>query len=517
MLRSLELNRASARPKSPAPLTRTAAAMLAAALSLGAAFQASGTTTTQADTLTDSYNTAFFVVNGSNGYYAKDSTRTTAPGAVSWTQAEEIEMLLDAYDRSKSSAYLTKITQMINNFVAVSGSLWTSDIYNDDILWMTLACERAYQATGNSTFLNLAKSNFDAVYSRGWDTTLGGGIWETTLKKSKTSAANGPATISACNLYTILNDSSYLTKAKAIYAWERATIYDPSLGKIYDNIGADGTLNKVSLTYNQGTFLGAANALYGITGTASYLSDAQLMASYAQNTICTNNILPQYSTTGDFGGFNGIFIRHMAKFAQQRGLWDNYYEWLEQNAELAWSSRRSSDGLSWNDWSTATPTGTLQSWACSDSIVIANVIPPLFEPDQSTIPSYSGPDYRIIADANFRDGQGVILDSTATGNYINFLIPNVSARKYDIRVAVKKLNTRGIFQLAIGQAGNNSPNNVGTPQDLYSSTSQYVELDLGTWQPATTGDKWFWFTITGKNAASTGYSECFDYIKLIPQ
>ncbi len=498
-------------------LCRAGAAFATAAAAFGLAPKALATTPTQADTVTNSYNTAFYVLSGSNGYYALDTTKSKAPGSVSWTQAEEIEMLLDAYDRSLNSSYLTMVTQMINNFVKVSGTLWTSDIYNDDILWMTLACERAYLATGNSTFLNYAQTNFDAVYSRGYDSTLGGGIWETTLKKSKTSAANGPGIISACNLYQILGTSSYLTKAQNIYAWERATIYDATKGKIYDNISASGTLNTVSLTYNQGTFLGAANALYNITGTASYLNDATLMASYAQNTICTNGILPQYSTTGDFGGFNGIFLRWMSTFATDQKLWPNYFDWLDQNAELAWSSCRSSDGLCWDDWSTPTASGTLQSWACSDAVVMLNVIPPLFEPDTLTVPSYVGPDYRIVADTNFRDGQGVILDSTAVGNNIVFLLPNVSARKYDVRVAVKKLNTRGIFQLAIGQAGNNSPNNMGSPQDLYSASAQYVELDLGTWQPATTTDKWFWFKITGKNAASTGYSECIDYIKLIPQ
>ena len=108
------------------------------------------------------------------------------------------------------------------------------------------------------------------------------------------------------------------------------------------------------------------------------------------------------------------------------------------------------------------------------------------------------------ADSHFSAGAAVILDATAVGNYMNFLVPAVSARTYDVRVGVKTTTTRGIVQLAIGPAGNNSPTNVSTPRDLYSATDQYVELDLGAWTPSTTSDKWFWFTMIGKNASSTG-------------
>jgi hypothetical protein len=56
---------------------------------------------------------------------------------------------------------------------------------------------------------------------------------------------------------------------------------------------------------------------------------------------------------------------------------------------------------------------------------------------------------------------------------------------------------------------------VGPAKDEYSSAAQFTEFDLGNWSPGTTCDKWFQFLITGKNASRTGYSEAFDYIKLI--
>ncbi len=130
----------------------------------------------------------------------------------------------------------------------------------------------------------------------------------------------------------------------------------------------------------------------------------------------------------------------------------------------------------------------------------------------------SGITERIVTDAGFSGGAGTILDATAVNNYVSYVVPNVVAGSYDVRVGVKNYNTRGIWQLAIGRADNfaGTANNIGSPYDSYSSTAAFTEVDLGTWTPGTTSDKWFQFLVTGKNASSTGYTISFDYIKLIP-
>jgi hypothetical protein len=56
--------------------------------------------------------------------------------------------------------------------------------------------------------------------------------------------------------------------------------------------------------------------------------------------------------------------------------------------------------------------------------------------------------------------------------------------------------------------------------DEYSSTVVYTSVDLGTWSPGSTSDKWFRFNVAGKNSASNGsyvYELAFDYILLTPQ
>ncbi len=147
------------------------------------------------------------------------------------------------------------------------------------------------------------------------------------------------------------------------------------------------------------------------------------------------------------------------------------------------------------------------------------LVAPVFETENLTVADKSAATHRIIFDSSFSGGAGTILDATVVGDYVTYLVPAVSAGSYDIRVGVKTLNTRGTWQLAAGRADNfnATKSNVGTPKDEYTAGITFTEYDLGTWNPGTTSDKWFQFMITGKNANSTGFSECFDYIKLIPQ
>ena len=147
------------------------------------------------------------------------------------------------------------------------------------------------------------------------------------------------------------------------------------------------------------------------------------------------------------------------------------------------------------------------------------LIPSIFETENLNVAAQSSATHRVITEVNFSNGLGTILDATVVGDYVTYLLPAIPAGTYDVRVGVKTFNTRGIWQLAVGRADNfnGTKTNVSTPRDEYSAVQAFPEFDLGTWTPGTTSDKWFQFMITGKNASSAGYSESFDYIKLIPQ
>ena len=333
---------------------------------LVAARNAFAFTAADADTAFAAYNDAFYFTQGTNGYFRA----TTAGGKTwFWERAEQMEMLLDVYERSSNTVCLTMFSNVFNGFLTDHGRTWEQNEFNDDIMWMVIACARGYQHSGNPVLRDVARTNFDLCYARAWSTNLGGGLWWKTDNRSKNACVNGPAAIAAHLLYQICSDTNYLAKSESLYQWERAMLFDPNTGGVHDNIKRSGEVDWRTLTYNQGTFVGAANLL-GDT------NDARLAADYTKNMICRGGLMPRYGESGDGGGFNGICARWLAKFMRERGMESSYQAWLQTNAEAAWDVRRTSDNLSWSRWRQATPAGELHSWSCSSAVVIMHVVPP---------------------------------------------------------------------------------------------------------------------------------------------
>ncbi len=490
------------------------AAAIGLSISSLACTPSSAQTSDIADAAFNGYNQAFRLTTGGNTFYKKGSGTASADNQPqgSWGEAVDLGVMIDRYDRTKSAADKTMVDTMVSSFLAQNAWDWSGDTYNDDLGWMALCCVRGYQITGNSAYLTKAESAFNIAYNRGWDSTFGGGVWENMATlASKTALANDSLAIAGCYIYQSGGDSTYLTKSQNMYNWVRSHIFDTTTGQVNEAWKPTG-LSVSNNVYNSGSFVTMANLLHNITGTSGYYNDAVLAANHVVNntTVMTNS---QRGSTC----WQQDFVRGLGYLCRDNNLWDTYYDWLQSNAAAAWNLRRTDFNVTWNSWTAQTPSDDCSSMECLSGAVVQQIMPPRFEVESLSIPGSSPAGAtRVLSDSNMAGGAGVILDATAVGDYISFLVPAVGAKKYDIRVGVKKFNSRGICQLAIGQAGNPSPVNVGTPKDLYSSSGQYTEIDFGTWTPATTGDKWFWFTITGKNASSSGYSECFDYIVLRP-
>jgi predicted alpha-1,6-mannanase (GH76 family) len=310
-----------------------------ATASVGSAF-----TTNDAATIFNAFNAAFMSGGAYSGW---------------WTHAELLEMAQDAYDNSPTTARRNIVTSTCNGFLSQNGSNWMYNEYNDDIAWAVIAFSRAHLITGNATYRNVAQSNFDGMFARGWDTNFfGGGIWwRQSDRQSKNACIQGPAAIAACYLYNITGDAGYLQKAQMIHAWNRAVLFNPSSGSVYDNIGTNGVVDTVALTYNQGTFIGSANFLYRATGLPGYYQDAILAGKRAQNGMTTAGVLPEWSSNTDLSGFNGIFARWMARFAKDQNLWSSFGPWLGTNANAAWSVRNTND-LAWMPCGSPRPPGS---------------------------------------------------------------------------------------------------------------------------------------------------------------
>jgi len=122
----------------------------------------------------------------------------------------------------------------------------------------------------------------------------------------------------------------------------------------------------------------------------------------------------------------------------------------------------------------------------------------------------SGPTYRVFSWAGFTDGAGTTLDGSAAGQSVSITLNIPQAGVYDVKYATKAYISRAMVQLTVNGV------KVGAPVDQYAAGPVLKEFDLGTVSlPA--GNVSFVFTSVGKNAASSAFTQAFDYIKLAEQ
>ncbi len=274
-----------------------------------------------------------------------------------WGRAEMMEIILDAYEVTKEAKYKTMFDTMYNRFLVNNGTDWMNNKYNDDITWAVLFCVRGYLLTGNKTYLEKGKDQFDKMYARAFTNTFGGGlIWYET-KTSKNACINGPAMVASCYLAKATGDTTYYNKAIALYTWSKVHLFNAATGKVYDNIDLNRNTGLIrtsywSSTYNQGTYLGAATMLYNRTKERSYLEEAQKFAQYTRDSMYANKVMNNEENGNDLPGFKGIFARYARMYAVETGKTD-LNEWLRMNARVAYNNRNS-QGLIQTKWGTRT-------------------------------------------------------------------------------------------------------------------------------------------------------------------
>ncbi len=322
--------------------------------------------------------TAFYVLGNGKAYF---HTSTAGGHADFWKQAEMIEMVEDAYGATAAPADRQTVVDLLAGVQNLYGRRWTKRKWNDDIMWMVIATLRAYQITGDKQYLALARRNFDGVYARAWSSDLGGGLWWTTERTQKNVTTNAPAAIAACLLYRSTHDRTYLDEAVGLYDWLRSHLYNATTGVVYDNITVPaagssqaGTLSQVILSYNQGSFIGAADLLHAATGQLSYYNDALRTLKASQKDLTTNGILHSESpgNNNNGGGFKGIFCRWAVRFTRDNHI-SAFNAWFTRNAETAWAHRNLRD-LMGQDWPHLTTNGPLYSFDCSCGVVLLEVL-----------------------------------------------------------------------------------------------------------------------------------------------
>jgi hypothetical protein len=153
--------------------------------------------------------------------------------------------------------------------------------------------------------------------------------------------------------------------------------------------------------------------------------------------------------------------------------------------------------------------------------VVTNVKPPAGAPAprvfeaESLLPAAgsSGDAVRTLSETAASSGVTVMNDTNAVGDFLTFRLPGVPAGTYSIKVRCKRNTSRGLVQVQASVGG--ALINVGSPIDLYASSSDYKELVVGSWSPGSVDDNLISFRIVGKNSNSSGFTQCVDRITLV--
>ncbi|MCE5206121.1 MAG: glycosyl hydrolase family 76 [Porphyromonadaceae bacterium] len=262
-----------------------------------------------------------------------------------WPQAHAIDVVTDAYIRTKDNYYKAYFDKWFNGVRKGNGDKWKNNFY-DDMEWIALALFRMYKATGEVKYKDATIELWNFIKD-GWNEAYaGGGIaWRTVEPYKKNACSNGPACILAARLYQETGDESYKEWAVKIYHWEKVTLLQND-GAVLDHIdGRDNTLTNWKFTYNHGTFIGSAVELYKIFGNRTYLDDAVLTANFTIGSLVTNSVLKlegsaDCSTDNDAHLFKGIFIRYFSELIQQdidAAAKKRYLQFVKYNTETLWT------------------------------------------------------------------------------------------------------------------------------------------------------------------------------------
>ncbi len=264
-----------------------------------------------------------------------------------WTEAEVLEMFVDAYEHFGDQKYLTAAEQLYDGLMDKRNVKWTWNGYTDDVMYMIIATVRLYMVSHDPRHLNTAKGNFDWAYGRAVKED-GALIWcMDEDKQYKNAVANCPGMIAAVLMGKATGDTSYFDKAEKIWDYTYPNLFEKQYQKSggYDDTGI------------QGIFIGSNALLYEVTGKEKYkqigIRACEIAKSIGKG---SNKILNGEGVKG--GDYNsvaakGILARWIGYFTEVCPDVDQFDYWMEMNADSAWSNRNSED-IMWGLFGTQT-------------------------------------------------------------------------------------------------------------------------------------------------------------------
>lgn len=224
------------------------------------------------------------------------------------------------------------------------------DRYYDDNGLVGIDYIDTYAVTRNPAHLEKAKQIFSFIIS-GWDARFEGGVpWVEGKKDQKPACSNGKALVLAVKLYKETQDVYYLETAKRIYNWMQKYLHDPKTDIIMNSwlTAGEGRAQFDPYTYNTGTVVQGAVALYRFTGEQKYLDDAIVLCDGSSKFFFhyTDNGIP---FTFNIPWFDVVLFRGYQDVWEVTGD-SKYADILITALDYAWENVRDAQGLIGKDW-----------------------------------------------------------------------------------------------------------------------------------------------------------------------